>query len=207
MADIIIPGIPASALPLASSTTPGAMPVTRITQAQLNIIADSLSGGASGSFGEDRTTFDVSGLACDTKGGFLLVVQGFCKTTAHTDLYLRINGDSSNTNKSYSGWYSGNSAITSGASNPGIGSPNSTSGIAGTGWRVEISCPSPSSAGGALRVFHVCGSYYQNPTTRVLQVIHYEIYYKGTEEITDVGIASSAALEMAAATDYKLTRF
>jgi hypothetical protein len=191
--------------PLATAVSPGTMPATRITQVQLNQVSDALTNGGVGTFGSALTTWDLAGLGCDTKGAFLLTVEGIAVASASHALSLRVNG--ATTNLALNGWYSvtstGPFALNGGASSLFL-TVNSAGGIAGTYWTINMACPAPRS--GKPRQFFVDAMCYTNPTTLTQSIVRYVLTYTLTDEIVSVGVVSSVAANMAAASAYNLRR-
>ena len=198
----------------ATSVSPGAMPATRITQAQLNAYADALAAGASGTFGADKTTFDITGLACDTNGPFRATFCGFSKGTTSNAIGLRINGVvvSDGSNKSQmAGWYSTGGATptlyaVSKAGPYSIGTPNRLNGIDGKPWIISIECPAPWSTMGATRQLRVVSSYLDDGSNGNISQLKYDVVYLLTDEIVSIGLNGGTATAMAAASFYSLVR-
>jgi hypothetical protein len=166
-------------------------------------------GGGFGTFGTDKTTWDLAGLACDSKGGFELTVEGITAVNNLHQISLRVNGSVSNI--AITGWYN-NTNLASGAlvTNAGMGSLfmsiNGAGGTVGNSWTINLRCPAARS--GKQRQIHLDASAYSNPTTggNSVALCKYIATYEGVDEIASVGLISSVASSMGAASTYKLRR-
>jgi hypothetical protein len=183
------------------------MPTTA-EAAALAVVTTSLANGASGTFGNDLQDWSLPNLACDTQGGFRLVVNGVAKgTTGHT-LGLAVNGSTANLLNSY--YYNvaaGNQPIPYGVSTGTMGTINGNSqGVDGTPWILILECPAPVSGSGQRQFFWSLNSLNSPANSANLFSAWGTLTWAGTGEITAVGLHSSVAATMAAASKYTLTR-
>lgn len=150
--------------------------------------------------GAEGLTFDVTALACDTKGGFVLDFDLIGGTgTNGRYISLRVNGSTSNLNYQ-SIWTSGTSHGADATNEIGaLGAPNDVS-------HITISCPLPSSAK-ASRYIHVSSVSLYSAPGATKAAWEGGFIFTGTGEITSIGVSiASGGPALAATSQALLTR-
>jgi len=161
----------------------------------------------SGTFGTTKTTWDttalVANLACDTLGGFRLLLQG--TTNANCNLFIRVNGNSS-LYYQYSDFVGyGSTAVTAAVvSSPGTANI-AINNTAAKPFTIIIDCISCKS-GTALQVFTVTIVFYSTVGNYLNRYCLITLTGIPASEIQSVGIGSSVAGTLDAITTATLVR-
>ena len=182
--------------PIITGGTIGGETITPTREAALTAVATSYNDGFSVAMVTDRDAWDsveeVASLACDTRGGFSLQVEGVALDTAQHWVWLRFNGAKPTDSEVERAGF--NQAI---SGDPGVfhdATPNRSSiiaipnGIAGCKWSSVISCPAPAS--GRPRQFFVKSHYWDGSVWASLDCT---ITWLLTAELINFGIGSNAA--------------
>lgn len=155
--------------------------------------------------GEAKTTWDLTGLACDTKGPFRAVFRGQTVSATSSLITLRINASTANIERSgHYGVTSGTPAAFGGASVPNASVNSSGGELAGAKWCIQIEAHDVTS--GAPRVLTVTTFGQNNPTTGVSEVTVWKTTFKSTDEIVSIGIATNVSGDIAAVSTARLDR-
>lgn len=170
------------------------------TFAALGDVLERESWGAAGTFGANVTSFDVTGLACDTRGGFHVRFRAATVAAGASIIFLRLNG--STANFAESGWYT-----TAGAPPNLFGDVNAPhANLAGApaGAPLDAEVWIASAASGRHRFGWWRSSVETTPGVRQLMTALFT--WQSLAEIASVGIESTAANDLAAASQYVVTR-
>jgi len=216
--DIIIPALTAGWANLNSAvlTTPtidGELSSSTKQQA-LSALALVQEDSVSGTFGSNKTTFDLPvSIAGDTKGGFKAIVRG-SSVGAEAGEYIsvRVNGTTVGLAKAITFPTDGTLGTSPGTISAGsVGTDsvivvqNGEGAVAGAKWEIIISCQDPNSACLVQHLEFIAYSLYNPTASRYLVYTGIIDRYTG-DEITSIGVASNKTSNMAATSQWIFQR-
>jgi hypothetical protein len=172
--------------------------------AQLLAVGTRESYRQSGTFGANVTSYDLSGLDCDARGGFIAVFQGKSLYALSAILKLRINGSVLLLDRAGSYGASGVAPSMFGDAGPVQSPYNHAYQAIGTEWSMVVSCDLPIS--GRNRVLHAKFGVQSDKSTNAVQISEYATVWKSTDQITKVGLETTLAGDLAAASTFTIVR-
>lgn len=183
--------------------------VTRVISATRAWVAPTLvtvEDPLSGTFGAPCTSWSLSGIAGNSKGGFALNATVISAVTNAQSISLLVNGSTANLTRS--GWYGTAGGVPNGASSAdsAVASLNLFAGAIGCAASIDVRCTSPSSVPTHTRIFECVVSETINPATKAMRYGLWLTMYTGVDEIASVGLVTSIANGMAAASPYSFRR-
>lgn len=154
--------------------------------------------------GTDETTFDITSLACDTKGPFRAVIFGQTVSNSASTVSLRVNASTSNIIRI--GMYGDGGAaptLYGAGTSPGL-SLNAANPAAGAMWGFVVEAADVAS--GRYRTMDVIGWGEGDPTSHSVTMTRWTILFKSTAEITSIGAGSSVAGDIDSLSTARLDR-
>jgi hypothetical protein len=180
-------------------------------------LATAYNNGGANTFGSDLQDWNLTGLACDTKGPFRLTVCGFSKTTAANSIQLLWNGvnvsdgGTHDTGTALSGEYAntiGTNPTLYGAQHNfsfALATPNRVSGVAGKPWTIVLECMNPWSVCAPARKVKT-SSIYLDTGPGTMSIVDFSINVILAGELDSIGLHGSVAGEMASTSFWSLVR-
>ncbi|MDQ1241607.1 MAG: hypothetical protein QG550_858 [Pseudomonadota bacterium] len=195
------PGIDAINQPVGTVTR-----VISATRAWVALTLVAVEAPLSGTFSAPCTSWSLSGIAGNSKGGFALNATVISAVTNAQSISLLVNGSTANLTRS--GWYGTAGSGPTGASSAdsAVASLNLSGGAIGCAASIDVRCTSPSSVPTHTRIFECVVSETINPTTKAMRYGIWFTMYTGVDEIASVGLVTSIANGMAAASPYSFRR-